>query len=162
MLLLLLVGLSPGANDNTVTTTASEETSAVTSGQAANSGEQIKWQVVASGGGTNGSSTNFRLSGTAGQTAVGAGSSANFGLGQGFWQPFSAGQQYVCGDADGSGAISISDAVYLINYIFAGGPAPNPLLAGDADCNGLVTISDAVYLINYIFAGGPAPCASCP
>ncbi|MCC6962919.1 MAG: VCBS repeat-containing protein [candidate division Zixibacteria bacterium] len=65
---------------------------------------------------------------------------------------------YVCGDADGSGAISISDAVYLINYIFAGGPAPNPLLAGDADCNGLVTISDAVYLINYIFAGGPEPC----
>lgn len=65
-----------------------------------------------------------------------------------------------CGDADGSGAISISDAVYLINYIFAGGPAPHPLLAGDADFSGLVTISDAVYLINYIFAGGPAPCAA--
>ncbi len=69
---------------------------------------------------------------------------------------------FLCGDADGSGIITISDAVYLIGYIFGGGPAPNPVLAGDADCNGIVTISDAVYLINYIFAGGPAPCAACP
>ena len=69
---------------------------------------------------------------------------------------------FVCGDADGSTAVTISDAVYLINYIFSGGPAPNPLLSGDADCSGTVTISDAVYMINYIFAGGSAPCASCP
>lgn len=69
---------------------------------------------------------------------------------------------FLCGDADGSGAISTSDAVYVITYIFAGGPAPNPVLSGDADCNGLVTISDAVYLINYIFAGGPVPCEACP
>ncbi len=68
---------------------------------------------------------------------------------------------FLCGDADGSSIITISDAVYLINYIFAGGTAPNPLLAGDADCNGIVTISDAVYLIQYIFGGGPAPCAAC-
>jgi PKD repeat protein len=68
---------------------------------------------------------------------------------------------YLCGDADANGFVNISDAVYLINYIFAGGPAPNPLEAGDVDCNGFVNISDAVYLINYIFAGGPAPCAAC-
>lgn len=67
----------------------------------------------------------------------------------------------VCGDADNSGVVSISDAVYLINYIFAGGPAPNTT-AADADCSSSVSISDAVYLINYIFAGGPAPCAACP
>lgn len=62
-----------------------------------------------------------------------------------------------CGDADGSGTFSISDAVYLINYIFAGGPAPTPTCRGDADGSGTVSISDAVYLINYIFAGGPIP-----
>ena len=67
-----------------------------------------------------------------------------------------------CGDADGNDIITISDAVYLINYIFAGGPAPVPILVGDSDCNGIVTISDAVYLINYIFAGGATPCAACP
>jgi hypothetical protein len=31
-----------------------------------------------------------------------------------------------CGDADGSGAIDIDDVVYLISYIFSGGPAPDP------------------------------------
>ncbi len=65
---------------------------------------------------------------------------------------------YLSGDANGDGFVSISDAVYLITYIFGGGPAPEPLGAGDADCSGLITISDAVYLINYIFAGGPPPC----
>ncbi len=67
-----------------------------------------------------------------------------------------------CGDTDGSNSVTISDAVYLINYIFSGGPAPNPLLAGDVDCSDAVTISDAVYLINYIFSSGSVPCAACP
>jgi hypothetical protein len=67
----------------------------------------------------------------------------------------------LCGDADGSESVDISDAVYLINYIFGGGPAPDPLLAGDANCDGAVDISDAVYLIAYIFSGGPEPCAGC-
>lgn len=68
---------------------------------------------------------------------------------------------YVCGDADGNSLVTISDAVYLINYIFAGGPEPALFESADVDCNDLVTISDAVYLINYIFAGGPDPCAGC-
>ena len=69
---------------------------------------------------------------------------------------------YSCGDADGNAIITISDAVFLINYIFAGGPEPSPQIAADADCNGITTISDAVYLINYIFAGGLPPCQTCP
>jgi hypothetical protein len=74
---------------------------------------------------------------------------------------------YICGDANGSGgdpSVDIDDVVYLINYIFAGGPAPEPVEAGDADCSGgdvPVDIDDVVYLINYIFAGGPEPCADC-
>ena len=138
------------------------QTSKVTSeGNEATAGEQIKWQVIAGGGTPNGSSTNYKLSSSLGQTATGRGTSTNYRLVQGFQQNFST-SSYLCGDADGSGTITISDAVYLINYIFAGGPAPNPLLSGDADCSGSITISDAVYMINYIFAGGPAPCASCP
>jgi hypothetical protein len=75
--------------------------------------------------------------------------------------PVTAGQ-YLCGDADGSGNVSIGDAVMIVNYIFGGGPAPNPLVAADADCSGGVSIGDAVYLINFIFGGGPAPCLECP
>jgi hypothetical protein len=62
------------------------------------------------------------------------------------------------GDADNSGAINITDAVHLITYIFASGPAPVPIdEAGDADCDGITNISDAVAIISYIFAGGPYP-----
>jgi hypothetical protein len=66
------------------------------------------------------------------------------------------------GDADLSGSIDISDAVFLISYIFIGGPAPFPtVLVADANCSGDIDISDAVYLVSYIFAGGPAPCNPC-
>ncbi len=65
---------------------------------------------------------------------------------------------YVYGDADGNGAVSIGDAVFIINFIFGGGPAPSPLLAADANCDGTVSIGDAVFIINFIFGGGPAPC----
>jgi len=65
---------------------------------------------------------------------------------------------FICGDANGSQAVDIDDVVHLINYIFAGGPAPDPNESGDANCSGDVDIDDVVYLINYIFAGGPDPC----
>ncbi|MBU1318758.1 MAG: hypothetical protein KKG33_08930 [candidate division Zixibacteria bacterium] len=62
------------------------------------------------------------------------------------------------GDCDGSGEIDIDDVVYLIAYIFSGGPAPDPLESGDVDCSTEIDIDDVVYLIEYIFTGGPAPC----
>ncbi len=62
------------------------------------------------------------------------------------------------GDANGDGQVDVSDAVWLINYIFKNGSAPDPFEAGDANCNGTVNVADAVYLINYIFKGGPGPC----
>lgn len=62
------------------------------------------------------------------------------------------------GDCDCDGRIALTDAVYLVNYIFASGPAPNPPAAGDLDCSGFVNISDAVHLILYLFDLGPGPC----
>jgi hypothetical protein len=65
-----------------------------------------------------------------------------------------------CGDINGDGRINIGDALSVINFIFRGGPAPDPIAAGDLNCSGKITIGDAIYLIAYIFRGGPAPC--CP
>jgi photosystem II stability/assembly factor-like uncharacterized protein len=79
----------------------------------------------------------------------------------GVWKRRLSEMSYMPGDADGNMVFTISDAVYLINYIFSGGAAPSPVLAGDANCSKLVTISDAVYLINYIFSGGPQPGSAC-
>ncbi|MFH0930573.1 MAG: dockerin type I repeat-containing protein, partial [Candidatus Zixiibacteriota bacterium] len=62
------------------------------------------------------------------------------------------------GDANNDGSISISDIVYLINYLFKGGPPPHYYNTGDANCDGRVSISDVVYLVNYLFKYGPPPC----
>jgi len=66
----------------------------------------------------------------------------------------------VCGDANGDGIVNSADVVYLINYLFKGGPAPIPLEAGDVTCDGTINSADVVYLINYLFKGGPPPCES--
>ncbi len=68
---------------------------------------------------------------------------------------------YLCGNANADAAVDISDAVYLIQYIFSGGPAPSPVASGDANCDQSVDISDVVYLIQYIFSSGPQPCEGC-
>ena len=68
-----------------------------------------------------------------------------------------------CGDVDNSGgSIDISDLVYLVDYMFIGGPPPDPMWPADmSDCGGEVDISDLVYLVDYMFLAGPAPCALC-
>lgn len=71
------------------------------------------------------------------------------------------GRTFLCGDADGNGIVNITDAVWLVNFVFSGGPAPNPLESGDVDCSGIINVSDIIYLVSYIFAGGPVPCAGC-
>ncbi len=108
----------------------------------------IKWQVVATGGTNANFSDGKKILGTVVQTAVGGVASPNYRVNQGFWQEFT-----VCrsGDADGSGNANISDAVYIINFIFLGGPEPATACGGDADGNGITNISDAVWLIKYIF-----------
>jgi len=65
--------------------------------------------------------------------------------------------QFKYGDANGDGKLTVSDVVYLINYLFKGGPAPAPLASGDANCDGQLKVADVIYLINYLFKGGPVP-----
>jgi len=71
---------------------------------------------------------------------------------------YSFGPSFIPGDANESGGVDIDDVVYLIGYIFSGGPPPVPHEdAGDADGSGSVDIDDVTYLINYIFSGGLPP-----
>lgn len=66
---------------------------------------------------------------------------------------------FVCGDVNGdfTGG-NILDLNFLVNRIFRGGPAPNPLIAGSVNCDTIVNILDLNYLVNRIFRGGPPPC----
>ncbi len=59
------------------------------------------------------------------------------------------------GDANGDGQVTVTDIFYLINNLFANGPAP--IGPGDANGDGQVTVTDVFYLINFLFTGGPPP-----
>ncbi|HVP36128.1 MAG TPA: dockerin type I repeat-containing protein [Terriglobales bacterium] len=53
--------------------------------------------------------------------------------------------------------IGVADVVYIVSYLFRGGPIPHPLQNGDVNCDGKVTVSDVLYLVNYLFKSGPPP-----
>lgn len=72
------------------------------------------------------------------------------------WNPISI----TCGDANSDGNIDILDIVFLINYRYKSGPAPNPIEYGDVNNDANVNILDIVYLINYKYKLGPEP--DCP
>jgi len=64
---------------------------------------------------------------------------------------------FVRGDANGDGAITLSDVVFLINYLYKAGPAPNPWQAGDINTDSQINLGDVVYLIDYLYKAGPPP-----
>jgi len=82
------------------------------------------------------------------------------------------------GDTNGDLSMDRSDAIYILAFLFQGGPAPEPCPAagagasaqgqgaatlGNGDLNGdnSVDLSDTIYLLNHLFQGGPAP-EPCP
>ena len=61
---------------------------------------------------------------------------------------------YTPGDVDGTGTVSVNDAVCVINYIL-GSPAEDFIEpAADLDGNGVITVNDVVILINDYILGG--------
>lgn len=61
------------------------------------------------------------------------------------------------GDVNHNGVVNSTDAVYLGNWLYSGGPAPPCLNEADVNHDGLVTGADQVFLLNFLFSGGPAP-----
>ena len=74
------------------------------------------------------------------------------------------------GDVNADGARDISDAMYLLNHLFSGGPAPRPLGCepaaafhnGDVNGSGAIEMSDAISLLNWMFRGTKEPVVGCP
>jgi hypothetical protein len=78
-------------------------------------------------------------------------------------------------DMDPADQIDISDLVYIVDYMFTGGPAPPCWAEANVDCSddgdGVegpedIDISDLVHMVDYMFSWGTPPCrcdcADCP
>jgi len=87
----------------------------------ASGADTINWQVI-SGGGTEGTTTNYGLNGTVGQTAVGPGTTTSYKLNSGYWQHFSSGNCCLDwglpGDANSDGAINLLDVLHIIGFVY--------------------------------------------
>jgi len=64
---------------------------------------------------------------------------------------------FIRGDANSDGKVDITDAVFILNFLFSGGEAPSCTDAADVNGDNQVDISDGVALLNYLFGGGQAP-----
>ena len=58
------------------------------------------------------------------------------------------------GDTDGNGTVELTDAVFILGYLFQGSTTPACLETADSDDNGKVDVSDAIRLLGWLFAGG--------
>ncbi len=68
--------------------------------------------------------------------------------------------QYVCGDMNGDGLITIDDISYFGSYLYLEGPPPVSMWAADVNGDGSVSMGDLIYLANFLFFNGPSP--NCP
>ena len=77
-------------------------------------------------------------------------------------EPAAAQASFLRGDANGDRTVSISDAHFILNYLFRGNPGPSCQKAADTDDNGALQITDPVRILNYLMLGGGMPCAPFP
>ena len=64
------------------------------------------------------------------------------------------------GDCNADTLVNSTDIIWLVNFIFKGGPAPTPTNQGNTDCVGGTSSADIIWLINFVFKGGAMP--ACP
>ncbi len=75
--------------------------------------------------------------------------------------PAAPGVEFIRGDCNIDGFLGIGDALSLLNYLFASGPA-TCLDACDPSDDDQILINDPLTLLNYLFASAPAPSAPFP
>jgi hypothetical protein len=61
------------------------------------------------------------------------------------------------GDVNEDGILEVSDLIFLINYLFLAGSAPDPLALGDPNGDCSIDVADVTWVVNYLFTEGPEP-----
>jgi len=57
--------------------------------------------------------------------------------------------------------ITVSDAIFLLNYLYHSGPPPDPYCVGNVNGDTIIDIGDAMYILNFLFHNGPPPQDGC-
>ena len=70
--------------------------------------------------------------------------------------------EFIRGDANGDGQVSVADASFIAAFLFRGRAAPACLASADIDNDGGVSLTDTVGLLNYLAAEGAAPVSPFP
>jgi hypothetical protein len=100
-------------------------------------------------------SDNYRIPVNSGgqPSAIGSSEDTNYGVEAGFVHASDVDR----GDVNVDEIVNLGDVVYLISYLYKGGPEPCPVEAGDVTRDGIVNLGDVVFLISYLYKGGPPP-----
>jgi hypothetical protein len=63
-------------------------------------------------------------------------------------------------NADEYDRCDIADLIYLVTYMFSGGPESDCFKEADIDASGSINVADLTFLVSYMFSGGfpPQPC----
>ena len=69
---------------------------------------------------------------------------------------------FIRGDFDTDGALSITDSIALLNFLFLGTPASSCSQVGDANRDGNIDITDGISLLGFLFLGQQSPPAPFP
>ncbi|MGE3164632.1 MAG: SUMF1/EgtB/PvdO family nonheme iron enzyme [Planctomycetota bacterium] len=79
------------------------------------------------------------------------------------WAPATVHADFVRGDANGDGVVSLPDPIQTLSFLFIGGSVPC-LDAADSNDDGVVDLVDATVTLAHLFSGGaalPAPFPGC-
>ena len=66
------------------------------------------------------------------------------------------------GDSNGDGVVDISDASFILGWLFLGTATPDCEATAEVNGSGGVDLSDTVYLLGYLFLGTPPPLSPFP
>ncbi len=65
--------------------------------------------------------------------------------------------EFARGDGNGDGAIDLSDAIFVLGFLFLGTPAPKCSPIADGNADGIVDIADPIFVLGFLFSGTAAP-----
>ena len=110
---------------------------------------------VLDGFGGESESANYRIPVNSGgqPSAIGLSESTNWGIEAGYVLA----AHITRGDVNADEIINVGDIVYLVSYLYKGGPEPCPVESGDVNLDRIVNVGDVVYLVTYLYKGGPPP-----